>query len=224
MRVLIFGPPGAGKGTQAALLVNRFKLRHISTGNILREVIKARTETGSIAKTYMDKGRLVPDDIIRELAEKAIEEAGYDRFILDGYPRTVDQAKWLGEFILQNNAILDVIVSLKVPNEVIVGRLSRRRVHAVTGENYHLDYRPPPPGVNPEHIIQRKDDRPEAIRERLEVYHRQTKPVEAFFVEDPHYMVIDGTQASDHIHQLIADKLTQAASPRERETVNKTDN
>ena len=207
MRVLMFGPPGAGKGTQAALLVKKYKLKHISTGNILREVIKSKTETGSIARAYMDEGKLVPDDIIKKLAEKAIKDCGYNHFILDGYPRTTEQAKWLNVFLKANNISLDIIVSLKVPDEVIVQRLSRRRVHAVTGENYHLDFKPPPPDVDPESVIQRSDDHPETIRERLRVYHKQTKPVEAFYVDDPNYVKIDGTMALSEINEMIATKL-----------------
>ena len=221
MRVLMFGPPGAGKGTQAALLVKRYSLKHISTGNILREVIKAKTETGSIARAYMDEGKLVPDDIIKKLAEKAIADAGFDRFILDGYPRTIEQAHWLGGFLEKNDIILDAIVSLKVPDEVIVQRLSRRRVHAVTGENYHLDFKPPPLDVNPGDIIQRRDDRPETIRERLRVYHKQTKPVEALYINNTNYVKVDGTLELEEIHQMIAGKLTtdksvQDAAPMEK--------
>lgn len=223
MRVLMFGPPGAGKGTQAAILVKKYSLKHISTGNILREVIKAKTETGSIARAYMDEGKLVPDDIIKKLAEKAIENAGFDRFILDGYPRTIEQAHWLKDFLNAHHISLDVIVSLKVPDEVIVQRLSRRRVHAITGENYHLDFKPPPPDVNPEDIIQRRDDRPETIRERLRVYHKQTKPVEAFYLDDPNYIKVDGTQELDEVHQIIADKLTSVRPVQDTAPMEKSD-
>ncbi len=223
MRVLIFGPPGAGKGTQASLLVKRYNLSHISTGNILREVIKAKTETGYIAKAYMDKGRLVPDDIIKQLAEKAIREAGYDRFILDGYPRTIDQAKWLRSFLDEHEITLDVIASLVVPDDVIVERLSRRRIHAITGENYHLDFKPPPDDVDPEHIIQRKDDQPDAIRERLKIYHKQTKPVEAFYVDHPNYIRVDGTQELEVVHRTIADGLKERGSVRATATISKSD-
>ena len=207
MRVLMFGPPGAGKGTQAGLLVERYNLKHISTGHILRAVIKSESETGLIARAYMDEGRLVPDYIIKKLAEEAMLDAQLTHFILDGYPRTTEQAKWLNKFLKDHDVILDVIVSLKVPDEVIVQRLSRRRVNAVTGENYHLDFKPPPSDIDPKNVIQRSDDYPETIRERLRVYHKQTKPVEAFFVNDPNYIKIDGTQDLEVVNGIIAEKL-----------------
>ena len=210
MRVLMFGPPGAGKGTQANLLVERYDLRHISTGNILREVIASGSEIGKIAKEYIDLGKLVPDEMIRVLAEEAMIQADYDHFILDGYPRTVDQAEWLTEFNRQYNIELDVIASLKVPDEVIVGRLSKRRVHKLTGENYHLDYRPPPADLDPDLIIQRPDDRAEAVRKRLLIYHEQTKPVEEFFIDHPHYLCIDGSQPMEAIHGLIAEQMLKS--------------
>ncbi len=207
MRVLIFGPPGAGKGTQASLLVKNYNLTHISTGNILREVIASESEIGRVAQNFIDKGRLVPNEMIRELTESALEENNCDGFILDGYPRTVKQAEWLKLF-LDNHAIdWDVIVSLKVPDEVIVSRLSKRRVHKITKENYHLEFNPPPPDMDPDLLIQRPDDRAEAIFKRLSVYHKQTKPVEDFYVDHPNYLKIDGTQNLNVVQQIIAEKL-----------------
>ncbi len=207
MRVLMFGPPGAGKGTQASLLVKQYRLTHISTGNMLRDVIESDSETGRIAKSFIDQGKLVPNEMIREMTEHAIEDAGYNRFILDGYPRTVEQAKWLKDFLANHNIDLSVIVSLKVPEEVIVGRLSKRRVHRITKENYHLDYNPPPADIDPDMLIQRPDDRAEAIRKRLTVYHKQTKPVEDFYTDHPHYVQIDGTQSLQEVQQIIAEKM-----------------
>ena len=212
MRVLMFGPPGAGKGTQASLMVKQHHLSHISTGNMLREAIESDSETGRIAKSFIDHGRLVPDEMIREMTEDAIERAGYDQFILDGYPRTVEQAKWLKIFLANHNIDLSVIVSLKVPDEVIVSRLSKRRVHKITKENYHLDFNPPPADIDPDLLIQRPDDRAEAIRKRLSVYHQQTKPVEDFYTDHPHYVRIDGTQSLEKVQQIIADKMMSQPS------------
>ncbi len=209
MRVLIFGPPGAGKGTQASLLVKNYNLTHISTGNILREVIASESEIGRVAQSYIDKGRLVPNEMIRELTESALEENNCNEFILDGYPRTVQQAEWLKMFLDKHGIDWDVIVSLKVPDEVIVSRLSKRRVHKITKENYHLDFNPPPPDMDPDLLIQRPDDRAEAIFKRLSVYHKQTKPVEDFYVNHPNYLKIDGTQSLEMVQRIIADKLVE---------------
>ena len=167
MRIALFGPPGAGKGTQARLLVERHGLCHISTGNILRAAIKKQTPVGLEAKKYIDAGQLVPDAVVRELAEEAIAEQEYRLFILDGYPRTVQQAEWLTEFLDAHDTALDAVVSFTLPDDAVIDRLSKRRMHKETGENYHLDHKPPPPDVDPVLIIQRRDDQPEAIRERL---------------------------------------------------------
>ncbi len=213
MRVLMFGPPGAGKGTQASLLVKQHHLTHISTGNILREVIASGSEKGQIAKSYIDQGKLVPDEMIRVLTEDAIENAGYNHFILDGYPRTVEQAKWLEAFLTDHDIDLSVILSLKVPDETIVDRLSKRRVHKITKENYHLDYNPPPADIDPDMLMQRPDDKALAIRKRLIVYHERTKPVEDFYTDHPHYLKIDGTQSLAEVQRIIDEKIAEHSAP-----------
>lgn len=181
MRLALFGPPGAGKGTQASRLVDRYDLTHISTGNLLRAAVRARTPLGREAAPYLDAGRLVPSDLVRRLAEEAIAAHEFDDFILDGYPRTVEQADWLASFLERHEAPLDAVLCLHVPYHAIVERLSKRRVHEPTGAVYHLDFNPPPPSVDPATLIQRSDDRPEAIAKRLEVYARETQPVQAFY-------------------------------------------
>ncbi len=207
MRILIFGPPGAGKGTQAARLIERFTLKHISTGNMLRAAIVEKSPVGAIAKDYIDEGRLVPGPVMKKITEEAIEEQGYDQFILDGYPRTVEQAEWLTQFLSRNRAPLDAIISLVVPDDVIVERLSARRVNKKTGENYHLEFKPPPASLDPSLIIQRPDDRPEAIRKRLNIYHEETKPVESHFSGHPKYARIDGTMPQEDVHDAIVDLI-----------------
>lgn len=210
MRIALFGPPGAGKGTQAKRLVKRHGLKHISTGDILRAAMKKKTPVGLEAKAYYDAGKLVPDDVVRKLADEAIAEQGFDDFILDGYPRTVQQALWLTESLKENDARMHAVISLAVPDEHIVDRLSKRRTHAKTGENYHLEHKPPPPEVDPTLIIQRPDDQPEAIRKRIQVYHAETRPVEDFFRERGQLYLVDGVGDFATVSARIEDVLKQA--------------
>ena len=211
MRIVLFGPPGAGKGTQAELLVERYGLKHISTGAILREAMKAQTPLGQEARRYVDAGRLVPSGLVRQLAEDAIAANGYDDFVLDGYPRTVEQAEWLTAFLEQHEAPLHAIVSVQVPPETIVDRLSKRRVHKETGENYHLDFKPPP-DVDPDLIYQRPDDQPEAIRRRLEVYVEETQPVEAYYRARSNYYALDGVGDFEAVHARIENVIQEAVA------------
>ena len=227
MRLLLFGPPGAGKGTQARKLVDRYNLTQIATGNIIRAAMKNDTPVGREAKSYVEQGELVPDDVVRKLAEGAIADAGYDDFILDGYPRTLQQATWLTTFLSEHDASLQAVLSLEVDDEEIVDRLSKRRVHAETGENYHLDVNPPPADVNEELIIQRPDDQPElpervaerggpddqpeTVRNRLSVYREQTEPLKSYYKERDLLVPVDGTGSPDDVHERIADTLNTVA-------------
>ena len=203
MRIVLFGPPGVGKGTQAKLLTERLGLKHISTGVIIRAAMKAETPVGLEAKAYVTAGRLVPDSVVRKLAEDAIAAQGYTKLVLDGYPRTVQQAAWLNLFLDTHNAPLTAVISLRASDEVIVDRLSKRRVNKETGENYHLDFKPPPPDIDPSLIIQRPDDQPEAIQRRLEVYREETMPVEAIYQARGELYAVDGVGAFETIYERI---------------------
>jgi adenylate kinase len=207
MRTILFGPPGAGKGTQARLLEDRRSLTQISTGDIIRSAMKNETPVGLEAKSYVEKGELVPDSVVRKLAEEAIAKEGYDDFALDGYPRTTQQAEWLTEFLADHDTPLHAVISLEVPDEVIVDRLSKRRVHKETGDTYHLDMDPPPDDVDPDLIVQRPDDQPDTIRNRLSVYHEQTAPLKAYYRERNLYQAVDGVGDIEAIYQRIADTL-----------------
>lgn len=215
MRLVIFGPPGAGKGTQAGLLEERRGLVQIATGDIIRSAIKNETPVGKEAKAYVDAGELVPDEVVRKLAENAIADEDYDDVVLDGYPRTTQQAEWLTEFLVEHEAPLDGVLSLKVPDDVIVQRLSRRRVHAETGETYHLDHDPPPDDVDPDLIVQRDDDKPETIRNRLSVYREETKPLEDYFEDRDLLVPVDGEGDIEDVYERLTTVLDeQIAAPK----------
>ena len=207
MRLVIFGPPGAGKGTQAGLLESRRGLVQIATGDIIRSAIANETPVGKEAKRYVDAGELVPDDVVRKLAENAIADEGYDDFVLDGYPRTMQQAEWLTAFLTEHDAPLHGVLRLEVPDDVLVRRLSRRRVHSETGETYHLDHNPPPEDVDPEFIVQREDDKPDTIRNRLSVYREETKPLESYFAERDTLVSVNGVGDIEDIYERICTVL-----------------
>jgi adenylate kinase len=215
MRLVIFGPPGAGKGTQAGLLEERRGLVQISTGDILRAAMKNETPVGKKAKKYVENGELVPDEVVRALAENAIADENYDDFVLDGYPRTQQQAEWLTAFLDENQISLDAVLSLDVPDDVIVRRLSRRRVHRETGETYHLDHSPPPDDVDSDLIVQRDDDQPETIRNRLSVYREETEPLEAYYEKRGTLVRVNGEGSIDEVYGRIEEVLdTRVAPPR----------
>jgi adenylate kinase len=214
MRIALFGPPGAGKGTQARLLSERRDLRSLSTGVIIRQAIEAETPVGQKAKPFVDAGELVPDEVMRPLAEEAIAAEDFTDFILDGYPRTLQQAEWLTAFLEDHGAPLTAVVALDVPDEKIVDRLSKRRVHKETGENFHLEAKPPSAETDPALIVQRPDDRPEAIRKRLAVYHEETAPVRAYYERrsESAYHRIDGTGDFEDVYDRLDAVLEETAN------------
>ncbi len=189
MKIILLGAPGAGKGTQAEVLVKQYGIPQISTGDILRENVKNNTELGQKAKEYMDKGELVPDflviDIIKERLKKEDCMQGY---ILDGFPRTIEQAKALDEAIAPEK--IDIVLFIDVTEETVVERLSLRRVSKATGAIYHLKNNPPPEG---EEVYQRDDDQPETIKNRLEVYNKQTGPLIDFYKDKEILYSVDGS-------------------------------
>ena len=213
MRLVIFGPPGAGKGTQARLLEERRGITQISTGDILRAALEEETPLGQKAKSYVESGELVPDELVRKLAEQAITDEGYDDFVLDGYPRTQQQAEWLTKFLEEHEAPLDAVVSLEVPDEVLVRRLSRRRIHDETGETYHLDHNPPPDDVDPDLIVQRSDDEPETVRNRLAVYREETEPLASYYEKQDALVSVDGVGDIEEVFQRIERVLGASERP-----------
>ncbi len=195
MRLILLGAPGAGKGTQAEIISKRLSIPTISTGNILREAIKNGTQTGLKAKGFMDKGMLVPDDVIIDIVRERLTEADCAKgYILDGVPRTIPQAKAL----LEQGVEIDRVVSIEIPDDVIEARMTGRRVCGSCGASYHIVANPPKTegicNACGSELVIRKDDTPETVRHRLEVYHEQTEALKGFYEELGKLRLIEGNQ------------------------------
>ena len=215
MKIILLGPPGAGKGTQAEIICKNFSIPHISTGDMLREAIANETATGKLAKEIMDAGNLVSDDVIVSLVKDRIkEEDCKNGFLFDGFPRTIPQAD-----ALENQEIfVNVVLELTLKDELIINRMSGRRVHQPSGRSYHLEFNPPEKDgvddVTGEPLIQRDDDKPETVKNRLEVYWEQTNPLIVYYRSKSvqtnlKYIEIDGSETmekvSSQIHAALED-------------------
>ena len=208
MRLALFGPPGAGKGTQAKRLAEAHGLTHLSTGDLFRAAIKDQTELGQRVSALLEAGELVPDDVTNGIVAERLGLLSHGDYVLDGFPRTIPQAEWLLAHLAEIDAPLDAVISLRVPEEDIVQRLSRRRTDPETGAIYHLDFNPPPPEAA-DRLVHRPDDEPEAIRNRLAVYHQETEPVEAYLRSHVRYVEVDGTGPLDEVQARISEAITQ---------------
>jgi adenylate kinase len=218
MRLILLGAPGVGKGTQAKFITEKFHIPPISTGDILRAAIHQGTDLGKKVKSMMDSGQLVPDDVVIELvAERTRQADCKNGFLLDGFPRTVNQAQALHQI-----TDIDAVIDIDVPEEEIIRRLTGRRIHQASGRIYHIDSNPPriagKDDLTGEDLIQRADDTEETVRKRLNVYQQQTKPLRDFYANfashhagnAPHYAKIDGTGSVENItHKVltILDKI-----------------
>jgi len=205
--LILIGPPGAGKGTQAAHLVEDFGLPYIATGDILRAAVKDGTDLGKKAKEYMDAGDLVPDDVIvGVVAERLEEDDTGDGFVLDGFPRTIPQAEALDRSLDEMGRRLTAVLCIEVPDEVIVERISGRRL-CPDGHVYHVEYDPPEKeGVcdkDGKALEQRPDDAPDKVTRRLEVYHDQTAPLVDYYDERGLLHRFDGTRSRDEVREHI---------------------
>jgi adenylate kinase len=216
MRLILLGPPGAGKGTQAQFISENYAVPQVSTGDMLRAAIKAGSELGKKVKDVMDSGALVSDELIIALVEDRIQQADcVNGFLLDGFPRTIPQAQ-----ALKGAGIpIDFVVEISVDDDQIVSRLSGRRVHEGSGRVYHVEHNPPQTAgkddVTGDALIQREDDREETIRNRLEVYHNQTEPLVAFYNEladsaeqAPAFKSVNGLGKLDEVQARIVTALS----------------
>ena len=207
MNIILFGAPGAGKGTQAKELIKKYEIPQISTGDILREAIANKTPLGLEAKKLMDQGQLVSDDIVNGLVEARLKEKDCEKgFILDGFPRTVIQAESLDNIMKKIGKKIDKVIALNVSDEEIIERITGRRVSKVTGKIYHIKYNPPVE-EKLEDLEQRADDNEETVKKRLAVYNEQTAPVLDFYKKQDKVCEIDGSQKLEKITQDIIDIL-----------------
>ena len=209
-RLMMLGPPGAGKGTQAKRLADRFSILHVSTGDMLREARRKETELGQKAADYMDAGKLVPDEVVIGIVRQRLdEEDAADGFILDGFPRTRPQAEALDEM----GVSLEAVVNIEVDDDEVVQRLGGRLSCPECGAVYHETANPPATddvcdNCGHRGLIKRDDDRPEAIRERLESYHRQTTPLVEFYADKGILENIDGAKSPDEVTETIVGRLS----------------
>ncbi|KIH77124.1 Adenylate kinase [Geoalkalibacter ferrihydriticus] len=208
MKLILLGPPGAGKGTQAKMLTERFGIPQISTGDILRAAVAAGTDMGLKAKAFMDQGGLVPDEVVIGIVGDRLQESDCDPgFILDGFPRTVPQADALGEVLSELGKDLDAVVSLTVDEEMLVERLTGRRTCSACGKGFHVRFDPPGTAgicdVCGGSLVQRDDDREETIRRRLKVYREQTAPLIGYYRDKGLLQEVDGMAGIDEVQGQI---------------------
>ena len=213
MRIILLGPPGAGKGTQAQLISKEFGIPQISTGDMLRAAIKEGTELGKLAKSVMDAGQLVSDDLIINLVKDRISQPDCaNGCIFDGFPRTIAQA----EALSAAGVDIDYVIEISVPDDEIVSRMSGRRAHLASGRTYHVVYNPPKvegiDDVTGEPLVQRDDDKEEVVKKRLEVYHDQTAVLIGFYSKlegekAPKYIKVDGTQPVESVKAEVLSAL-----------------
>ena len=208
LNLILLGPPGAGKGTQAERIREDYDLAYIATGDMLRQAVADGTELGVKAKSFMDAGELVPDEvIIGVIIERVQGDDARDGFLLDGFPRTIGQADALGAALEGLGRHLAGVLLVDAPDEEIVRRISGRRVSPTSGRVYHVEFDPPKVAgicdVDGSELIQRDDDQPETIRRRLDVYHAQTAPLEAYYEERGLLHRIDGTASPSEVHEHV---------------------
>ena len=210
MNLILLGAPGAGKGTQAEVISERLHSPTISTGNIIREALKSGSEMGEKARSYMDKGALVPDEIvIGIIKERLAKDDCANGFILDGFPRTIPQAEALDRM----GVVIDRVIDIEVADDVIAQRVSGRRVCLACGATYHIDYKKPSvDGVCDkcgDTLVQRKDDHPDTVKERLSVYHEQTEPLKSYYEQTGKLKIVEGQEEVKDTSALVLEAVKE---------------
>lgn len=212
MNIILMGLPGAGKGTQASEIVKKFPIPHISTGDMFRKAIKDETELGKEAKSYMDRGELVPDEVTVGIVKERISEDDAKKgFLLDGFPRTLEQAEALSKIMTELGRKIDAVINIEVPEEELMNRLTGRRVCEVCGTTYHLVFNPPKvDGVcdlDGGKLYQREDDNPETVAKRLEVNVKQSKPILEYYDKEGVLKNVDGSKDIQEVTGSVIDIL-----------------
>lgn len=212
MKIIMLGAPGAGKGTQAKKISEKYSLPHISTGDIFRANIKNGTELGKRAKTYMDQGLLVPDELVVDLVVDRVNQSDcVNGYVLDGFPRTIPQAEALDATLAEMEQCIDYAINVEVPDENIVKRMSGRRACVACGATYHVVYAPTEVENICDHcqgeLILRDDDKPDTVQKRLNVYHEQTQPLIDYYTEKNILVEVDGTIDIDDVFAAIVKRL-----------------
>ncbi len=208
MKIIMLGAPGAGKGTQAKKIADKYQIPHISTGDIFRANIKEGTELGKKAKSYMDQGQLVPDELTLELIMDRFQNPDCkDGYVLDGFPRTIPQAEALTEALAKNGETIDYAINVEVPDENIINRMGGRRACLGCGSTYHIVYAPTKTeGICDrcgEKLVLRDDDKPETVKNRLNVYHNQTQPLIDYYTKQGKLAEVDGTMSMEDVFGAI---------------------
>ncbi|MBR6159847.1 MAG: adenylate kinase [Lachnospiraceae bacterium] len=214
MKIIMLGAPGAGKGTQAKLIAEKYGIPHVSTGDIFRANIKEGTDLGKEAKEYMDKGQLVPDDLtVRILLDRVSKEDCKDGYVLDGFPRTIPQAEVLDTEVAKLGESIDFAIDVDVPDENIIRRMGGRRACLKCGATYHVEHIPPKQeGICDKcgsELVLRDDDKPETVKKRLEVYHKQTQPLIDYYSKQNILRTVDGTQDMNDVFADIVKLLEE---------------
>ncbi len=207
MRILLIGPPGSGKGTQASRIQDRLGIPHISSGDILREAVSKETALGKSANYYMSNGELVPDDIVIEIIMERIKRPdAKEGFLLDGFPRTVPQAEALENALAKCDLTVDHVLRIEVPDDKIIARVSGRRIDPKTNEIYHVEFNPPPPEIA-DRVIQRNDDNEETVRKRLEKYRADTAQLIDYYEKKGILKRISGVGTLDEVQRRIFEAI-----------------